>query len=169
MCCLRGRHRLLLPPSFRMKVRSHKRIDSFSYAHTYSRHLSQSRTLQGTRRVKMSQVQQYWLPGYGLSRQIVLGQIQYFLGPTATVRPYTYQVKLRLNLRIHSCAPYNMETHGLATYTYETKGARRLLDCWRTSDKSMSLFSFSKEVRGIRILIACSGTNQRPRHHVARI
>ncbi|KAL3435759.1 hypothetical protein BDV09DRAFT_194544 [Aspergillus tetrazonus] len=47
----------------------------------------------------MSQVQQYWLPGYGLSRQIVLGQIQYFLGPTATVRPYTYQVKLRLNLK----------------------------------------------------------------------
>ncbi|KAL2835628.1 hypothetical protein BJY01DRAFT_238714 [Aspergillus pseudoustus] len=39
----------------------------------------------------MSQVQQYWLPGYGLSRQIVLGQIQFFLGPSATVRPYTYQ------------------------------------------------------------------------------
>ncbi|KAL4952776.1 hypothetical protein BDW69DRAFT_195398 [Aspergillus filifer] len=39
----------------------------------------------------MSHVQQYWLPGYGLSRQIVLGQIQYFLGPSATVRPYTYQ------------------------------------------------------------------------------
>ncbi|EBA27461.1 uncharacterized protein AFUA_3G11355 [Aspergillus fumigatus Af293] len=40
----------------------------------------------------MSQVQQYWLPGYGLSRHIVLGHIQYFLGPSATVRPYTYQV-----------------------------------------------------------------------------
>ncbi|KAL4897086.1 hypothetical protein BDV59DRAFT_169773 [Aspergillus ambiguus] len=39
----------------------------------------------------MSQVQQYWLPGYGLSRQIVLGHIQYFLGPSATARPYTYQ------------------------------------------------------------------------------
>ncbi|GFF37024.1 conserved hypothetical protein [Aspergillus udagawae] len=39
----------------------------------------------------MSQVQQYWLPGYGLSRHIVLGHIQYFLGPSATVRPYTYQ------------------------------------------------------------------------------
>ncbi|PKY08389.1 hypothetical protein P168DRAFT_15836 [Aspergillus campestris IBT 28561] len=39
----------------------------------------------------MSQVQQYWLPGYGLSRHIVLGHIQYFLGPTASVRPYTYQ------------------------------------------------------------------------------
>ncbi|PLB52872.1 hypothetical protein P170DRAFT_434598 [Aspergillus steynii IBT 23096] len=39
----------------------------------------------------MSQVQQYWLPGYGLSRHIVLGHIQYFLGPSASVRPYTYQ------------------------------------------------------------------------------
>ncbi|KAJ5793617.1 hypothetical protein N7457_000216 [Penicillium paradoxum] len=41
----------------------------------------------------MSPVQQYWLPGYGLSRHIVLGQIQYFLGPSATVRPYTYQAR----------------------------------------------------------------------------
>ncbi|GFN14517.1 hypothetical protein ABZX51_000610 [Aspergillus tubingensis] len=39
----------------------------------------------------MSQVQQYWLPGYGLSRHIVLGHIQYFLGPSASVRPYSYQ------------------------------------------------------------------------------
>lgn len=39
----------------------------------------------------MSQVQQYWLPGFGLSRHIVLGHIQFFLGPSATVRPYTYQ------------------------------------------------------------------------------
>ncbi|KAJ6180719.1 hypothetical protein N7519_011180 [Penicillium mononematosum] len=39
----------------------------------------------------MSPVQQYWLPGYGLSRHIVLGHIQYFLGPSATVRPYSYQ------------------------------------------------------------------------------
>ncbi|KAE8401683.1 hypothetical protein BDV37DRAFT_174774 [Aspergillus pseudonomiae] len=41
--------------------------------------------------MRMSQVQQYWLPGYGLSRHIVLGHIQYFLGPSASVRPYTYQ------------------------------------------------------------------------------
>ncbi|CEJ56436.1 hypothetical protein PMG11_02643 [Penicillium brasilianum] len=39
----------------------------------------------------MSRVQQYWLPGYGLSRHIVLGHIHYFLGPTASVRPYSYQ------------------------------------------------------------------------------
>ncbi|KGO72995.1 hypothetical protein PITC_062230 [Penicillium italicum] len=42
----------------------------------------------------MSPVQQYWLPGYGLSRHIVLGNIHYFLGPSATVRPYIYQVYL---------------------------------------------------------------------------
>lgn len=40
----------------------------------------------------MTRVKEYWLPGYGLSRHIVLGQIQYFLGPSASVRPYTYQV-----------------------------------------------------------------------------
>ncbi|KAJ5158545.1 uncharacterized protein N7500_008196 [Penicillium coprophilum] len=34
----------------------------------------------------MSPVQQYWLPGYGLSRHIVLGHIHYFLGPSATGR-----------------------------------------------------------------------------------
>ncbi|KAJ6083196.1 hypothetical protein N7467_007331 [Penicillium canescens] len=39
----------------------------------------------------MSPDQQYWLPGYGLSRHIVLGHIHYFLGPTASVRPYSYQ------------------------------------------------------------------------------
>lgn len=39
-------------------------------------------------------VQEYWLAGYELSRQIVLRQIQYFLGPSATVRPYSYQVNL---------------------------------------------------------------------------
>ncbi|ETN45476.1 uncharacterized protein HMPREF1541_09308 [Cyphellophora europaea CBS 101466] len=38
-----------------------------------------------------SGVQQYWLPGYGLSRHIVLGQLHYFLGPSTSVRPYTYQ------------------------------------------------------------------------------
>jgi hypothetical protein len=41
----------------------------------------------------MSPDQQYWLPGYGLSRHIVLGHIHYFLGPTASVRPYSYQVR----------------------------------------------------------------------------
>lgn len=40
----------------------------------------------------MSRVQQYWLPGYGLSRHVVLGRIHEFLGPSATVRPFSYQV-----------------------------------------------------------------------------
>jgi hypothetical protein len=40
----------------------------------------------------MSREQQYWLPGFGLSRHIVLGHIQYFLGPNASARPFTYQV-----------------------------------------------------------------------------
>ncbi|KAA8646246.1 uncharacterized protein ATNIH1004_007673 [Aspergillus tanneri] len=42
----------------------------------------------------MSQVQQYWLPGYGLSRHIVLGHIQYFLGPSASVRPDATDISL---------------------------------------------------------------------------
>ncbi|KIY03164.1 uncharacterized protein Z520_01631 [Fonsecaea multimorphosa CBS 102226] len=33
----------------------------------------------------------YWISGYGLSRHIVLRQLQYFLGPSATVRPYSYR------------------------------------------------------------------------------
>ena len=40
--------------------------------------------------VTTPQVQEYWLPGFGLSRNIVLSNIQYFLGPSTTVRPYTY-------------------------------------------------------------------------------
>lgn len=36
--------------------------------------------------------QEYWLPGYGLSRHIVFKELQCFLGPNATVRPYSYHV-----------------------------------------------------------------------------
>ncbi|EFQ98301.1 hypothetical protein MGYG_01334 [Nannizzia gypsea CBS 118893] len=38
----------------------------------------------------MSQSEQYWLPGYELSRQVILSNIHIFLGPTASARPYTY-------------------------------------------------------------------------------
>ncbi|RAH72358.1 uncharacterized protein BO66DRAFT_427224 [Aspergillus aculeatinus CBS 121060] len=38
------------------------------------------------------ETQHYWLPGYGLSRSIVLSQIQYFLGPAASARPYSHQI-----------------------------------------------------------------------------
>ncbi|KAJ9603602.1 hypothetical protein H2200_011788 [Cladophialophora chaetospira] len=38
----------------------------------------------------MSPTTDYWISGYGLSRHIVLRQLQYFLGPSSTVRPYSY-------------------------------------------------------------------------------
>jgi hypothetical protein len=69
-----------------------------------------------------SQVQEYWLPGYGLSRNIVLSNIQYFLGPSATVRPYTYQVKIPRDFKNH-CADSQIA------------GSRRLPHCWHALDK----------------------------------
>ena len=33
----------------------------------------------------------YFVPGYGLSRQVVFSHFQYFLGPFATVRSFSYQ------------------------------------------------------------------------------
>lgn len=43
---------------------------------------------------KVAPIQEYWLPGYGLSKHIVITQIQYFLGPSTSVRQYQYQVPL---------------------------------------------------------------------------
>ncbi|MCJ1373768.1 hypothetical protein MMC20_004997 [Loxospora ochrophaea] len=34
---------------------------------------------------------QYFVPGYAISRHIIISHIQYFLGPYASVRPYSYQ------------------------------------------------------------------------------
>ncbi|EER37178.1 conserved hypothetical protein [Histoplasma capsulatum var. duboisii H88] len=39
----------------------------------------------------MPQSQQYWLPGYGLSRHVVVTQIQFFLGPASSARPFSFQ------------------------------------------------------------------------------
>ena len=33
----------------------------------------------------------YFVPGYGISRHIIFSHIQYYLGPSATVRPYSYR------------------------------------------------------------------------------
>jgi len=33
----------------------------------------------------------YFVPGYGLSRHVVLRHIPYYLGSGATVRPFSYQ------------------------------------------------------------------------------
>ncbi|KAK2737306.1 hypothetical protein FQN57_000390 [Myotisia sp. PD_48] len=38
----------------------------------------------------MSQSEQYWVSGYELSRPVMLSNIHIFLGPSASVRPYTY-------------------------------------------------------------------------------
>ncbi|KAI9374790.1 hypothetical protein BJX61DRAFT_259072 [Aspergillus egyptiacus] len=86
MCLFTSSSQPPLPPSSRN--RSSKR--PYTYICPSPTTLKQ-RPHRGGRQDKMSQVQQYWLPGYGLSRQIVIGQIQYFLGPSATARPYTYQ------------------------------------------------------------------------------
>ena len=34
---------------------------------------------------------QYFVPGFGISRYVIFSHIQYYLGPDATVRPYSYQ------------------------------------------------------------------------------
>ncbi|KAL1987884.1 hypothetical protein VTN96DRAFT_1868 [Rasamsonia emersonii] len=74
----------------------------------------------------MSQVQQYWLPGYGLSRHIVLGHIQYFLGPDATARPYTYQG--RDGYLIHGAPLTREQINDLAVMSreYERQEAARM-------------------------------------------
>jgi hypothetical protein len=36
--------------------------------------------------------QEYWLPDCGLSQNIMLADVHNILGPSATVRPFTYQV-----------------------------------------------------------------------------
>lgn len=38
-----------------------------------------------------SDYKQYFLPGWSISRNIIFSHIHYFLGPYASVRPYSYQ------------------------------------------------------------------------------
>lgn len=35
--------------------------------------------------------QSYFVPGYGISRHIIFSHIHFYLGPYASVRPYSYQ------------------------------------------------------------------------------
>ncbi|MCJ1362158.1 hypothetical protein MMC16_001260 [Acarospora aff. strigata] len=39
----------------------------------------------------MSSQQEYFVPGFGISRQVMFSHIQFYLGPYASVRPYSYQ------------------------------------------------------------------------------
>ena len=41
--------------------------------------------------VPNSNYKQYFLPGWNISRNIIFSHIHYFLGPNASVRPYSYQ------------------------------------------------------------------------------
>jgi len=41
----------------------------------------------------MSSQQEYFVPGFGISRQVMFSHIQFYLGPYASVRPYSYQVR----------------------------------------------------------------------------
>ena len=38
-----------------------------------------------------NELEQYFLPGWGISRNILFSHIHFFLGPHASVRPYSYQ------------------------------------------------------------------------------
>ena len=37
----------------------------------------------------------YFVPGYGISRAVIQGEIRYHCGPDAIVRPFTHQVSAR--------------------------------------------------------------------------
>ena len=38
-----------------------------------------------------NELKQYFLPGWGISRNILFSHIHFFLGPYASVRPFSYQ------------------------------------------------------------------------------
>lgn len=45
-----------------------------------------------------SSMNKYWIPALYIHRKIITQEIQYYLGPEATVRPYTRDVSLHLVL-----------------------------------------------------------------------
>ena len=38
----------------------------------------------------------YWIPHLDIHRKVITQELQYYLGPDATVRPYTREVRLRV-------------------------------------------------------------------------
>lgn len=40
----------------------------------------------------------YWIPNLDISKKVITQEIQYFLGPEATVRPYTREVGFHTKL-----------------------------------------------------------------------
>ena len=51
----------------------------------------------------VSGMNEYWIPNYGINKKVITKEIQCYLGPSATVRPYSFEVGcllacLQLNL-----------------------------------------------------------------------
>ena len=36
---------------------------------------------------------QFWIPNFDINKKVITQEIQYYLGPEATVRPYTHSVR----------------------------------------------------------------------------
>lgn len=50
----------------------------------------------------------YWIPHQDIHRKVITQELQYYLGPQATVRPYTLEVyafSANLGISLHSCIP----------------------------------------------------------------
>ena len=61
--------------------------------HTASRYCLASPTMSSAPSSSSSgsEPNRYFVPGYGISRHIIFSHIQFYLGPYASVRPYSYQ------------------------------------------------------------------------------
>ncbi|PWY84541.1 hypothetical protein BO94DRAFT_102216 [Aspergillus sclerotioniger CBS 115572] len=112
----------------------------------------------------MSQVQQYWLPGYGLSRHIVLGHIQYFLGPSASVRPYSYQG--RDGYLIIGVPLTREQIDDLATMSreYERQESLRMAGDAGTSNSTRQSEPYINEI----VPVGMSGNRRRPMEYETR-
>lgn len=53
----------------------------------------QARIALGNSATMTSTMNRYWIPHTDIHRRIITQELQYHLGPKATVRPYTFQVQ----------------------------------------------------------------------------
>ncbi|EAW09710.1 uncharacterized protein ACLA_039250 [Aspergillus clavatus NRRL 1] len=112
----------------------------------------------------MSQVQQYWLPGYGLSRHIVLGHIQYFLGPSATVRPYTYQGREGYLIVGVPLTREQIDDLAVMSKEYERQESLRMTGDVLASNTCRQSEPYINEIVPVR----ASGSRRQPTEHGAR-
>ncbi|KAF2011068.1 hypothetical protein BU24DRAFT_427280 [Aaosphaeria arxii CBS 175.79] len=75
----------------------------------------------------MSATNQYFLPGFGISRAVIQSEIRYHCGPDAIVRPYTLQG--RDGFLVTASGPqltkHQIEDIKAASRHYEEKQSRR--------------------------------------------